>query len=82
MMAFNFKPPCAVTYSITSFRGAGQGKNNNNEQRNYPKGQINNFAVTLLFFFVGTHTCQSFGLFIGLLEQRDTPGFYCHLGKS
>lgn len=55
MMAFNFKLPCAVTCFIISFRGVRQGKNNNDKRRNYPKGQINNFVVSLLFLVGNTY---------------------------
>lgn len=74
MMAFNFKLPCAVTCSIISFRGVRQGKNNNDEQSNYPKGQINNFVFSLLVL-VGTPTCQSLSLLIGLLGLKHTLEF-------
>lgn len=81
MMAFNFKLPCAVTCSIISFRGVRQVKNNNNERRNYPKGQINNFVVSPLLL-VGTPTCQSSSLLIGLLELRHTRVFCWRPGET
>lgn len=74
-MAFNFKLPCAVTCSIIFLRCVRQVKNNNVERRNYPKGQINNFLVYLLYL-VGTPTCQSSSLLISLLESKHIRGFY------
>lgn len=73
MMALNFELPCAVTCSIISLRGVRQAKNNENESRNYTKGQINNFFVSLLFL-VGTSTCQSLSLLIGWLESKHPRG--------
>lgn len=57
-----------MTSSIICFCGVREGKkkthNNNDERRNYPKGQIGNFCCFSLiylyiYFLVGTHPCQS-----------------------
>lgn len=51
MMAFSIKPPCGVTCPIISFFCVRQDKNNNEERRNHPKGQINSFVVCQIFFY-------------------------------
>lgn len=74
MMAFNFKLPCAMTCPIISFRGVRRGKkhdDDDDEPRNDPKGQINNFVVAQpLFALLAPPTCQSWSLLIGVLRVK------------
>lgn len=74
MMAFNFKLPCAVTCPIISFRGVRRGKkhdNDDDEPRNDPWGQINNFVVAQpLFALLAPPTCQPWSLLIGVLRVK------------
>lgn len=66
MMAFGIKLPYVVTCPIISFCCVRQDENNNEEQRNHPKGQINSFVVCQIVFILlsGTFPCHSWILLI------------------
>lgn len=68
---------CLVPWHVVLFvfRGVRLWKNNNCERRNYPKGQINNFVVSLLFL-VWISTCQSLNLLIDLSEPKHCYSWY------